>query len=128
MKIYVITQGEYSDYHICGVAVDEERAEAIRRHYDREWEPAEIEEYDTEDYENANLGILYTVRIGRNGETNIVGELPGTINERFMRNDYYFAGLGYDEFVMGVVARDPEYAKKIAQDTRAKALAEKQGL
>lgn len=50
MKVYVITKGEYSDYHICGVALDETRAEMLAKRFSNEWSNAEVEEYDTEDY------------------------------------------------------------------------------
>lgn len=29
MKVYVITKGIYSDYHICAVAMDEEKAKVL---------------------------------------------------------------------------------------------------
>ncbi|MBR0417913.1 MAG: hypothetical protein IJI66_01945 [Erysipelotrichaceae bacterium] len=33
MKAYIITNGEYSDYHICGVTLDKEKAEMMKRFY-----------------------------------------------------------------------------------------------
>ena len=48
MKIYIVTQGEYSDYHIEAVFLDEKKAQtycATRLH----GEPCYIEEYDPHD-------------------------------------------------------------------------------
>ena len=49
MKIYIITRGSYSDYHICGVAVDLKEAERLQNINTDEGDIACIETYDTED-------------------------------------------------------------------------------
>ncbi len=52
MKVYVITQGEYSDYGICAVSLDKGDAErkcALLNRNARNGEYCEIEEYDTDD-------------------------------------------------------------------------------
>ena len=49
MKIYIVTKGSYSDYHICGVAVDLKEAERLQNVNTDEWDIASIETYDTED-------------------------------------------------------------------------------
>lgn len=49
MKIYIVTRGSYSDYHICGVAVDLKEAERLQNINTDEWYMARIETYDTED-------------------------------------------------------------------------------
>ena len=51
MKVYVITQGSYSDYHIVGVKLTREEAEKVVALANDEdsYEYAEIEEYDTDD-------------------------------------------------------------------------------
>lgn len=51
MKVYIITKGSYSDYHICGISLDKDKAEIIRRRFSVEYERAEIEEYDTDSVE-----------------------------------------------------------------------------
>lgn len=48
MKIYVITKGEYSDYHICAVTENKEKAEILCEKFACDYETAQIEEYDTE--------------------------------------------------------------------------------
>lgn len=48
MKIYVITKGCYSDYHICAVTEDKEKAEILKEKFTDIWDIAYIEEFDTE--------------------------------------------------------------------------------
>ena len=50
MKIYIITSGCYSDYHIDAVTDDKEKAEFLKLKYSNEYDPANIEEYDTDEY------------------------------------------------------------------------------
>lgn len=64
MKVYVITQGEYSDYHILGVSLDRERAERIVQLYHDDnalWDQPIIEEYETDVIDVQMQGLLYTV-------------------------------------------------------------------
>lgn len=123
MKVYVITQGEYSDYHICGVALDEERAEAIRKHFDREWDNTDIEVYDTETYSERNLLTSYMVTVSKSGDdVEVFNENPFASEEK-TRNSYRFDRDG--TFIACVVANDRDHALKIALDKRAKMLSEK---
>lgn len=49
MKIYVITKGEYSDYHICAATTEKERAEFLRdmaSTIKTDGQEAKIEEFD----------------------------------------------------------------------------------
>ena len=67
MKIYVITKGEYSGYHICAATTDKDRAEMLKRMASTDGlygEEAKIEEYD--DYMGLDLlpGKVYQVEIG----------------------------------------------------------------
>ena len=55
MIVYVITQGHYSDYHICAVTTDKDKAEILRKFFSAnsgygDWGKARIQEYDTEEY------------------------------------------------------------------------------
>lgn len=51
MKVYVITAGVYSDYHICCVCIDRETAERRKKLFSDDYDEAEIEEFDTDEYE-----------------------------------------------------------------------------
>lgn len=49
MKIYVITKGDYSDYHICAVTEDKDKAKELKKIFTDDWREANIEEYETND-------------------------------------------------------------------------------
>lgn len=67
MKVYVVTSGEYSDYHVDGVFLSEDKAVAFcanNNHacLDESWlDPFNIEEYETmdENIESTNEDIVY---------------------------------------------------------------------
>lgn len=44
MRVYIITEGTYSDYHICAVCLDKEKAESLAGKFG-----GEVEEYETKD-------------------------------------------------------------------------------
>lgn len=49
MKIYVVTEGSYSSYHIVFVTVDRERADAFVKRYNKtDYDDYRVEEYDTD--------------------------------------------------------------------------------
>lgn len=47
-KVYVITKGEYSSYHICAVTLEKDKAEMLAKHFSDSMDTAEIEEFDTD--------------------------------------------------------------------------------
>lgn len=137
MKVYVIMKGHYSDRHICGVAVDADVAEEIRRacsdpeyEYDEAW----IETYETDDWSAlAKDGKLYHVERLTDGTLNCY---------ELMDNSAY----AYDSFIYGnkpwkrkyrdeeeklcvrVIALGNAHAKKIAIDKFTQFLAEEAGI
>ena len=87
MKVYVITKGEYSDYGICGVAIDKDKAEILRKFYSDRYDEAEIEEYDTEEEEIPNdLRTVYRFQINEKGEVSDEGSLMRS--EREWKNKF----------------------------------------
>lgn len=48
-KIYVVTQGDYSDYHIIACFTDKEKAELCAKIYSDYYDEAGVEEYDIKD-------------------------------------------------------------------------------
>ena len=52
MTVYVITKGDYSDYHICAVATDKKKAEILKKAFDDKdgWGEARIETYETDQF------------------------------------------------------------------------------
>lgn len=123
MKIYVITSGEYSSYHICAVATDPERADRLAEFYSTKYEPAEVEEYDTEDVPYPiNDRKSYYVRFDKHGNVEIIYEGPmGWRDEKVCLYANSYVGTN-------VLAKDKKSAIKIAAERRAKFLTEKMGL
>lgn len=126
MKIYVITKGEYSDYHICGVAVDKAEAKILARGYSDNWDEARIEEYDTDNLSPVLEGkTAYRVTFFRNGDVYQIDRRsieyfePGVMLIPYPKN---WNGATLHVFLY---ADDEKSAIKIAAEKRAKFLAEK---
>ena len=136
MKVYVITKGYYSDYHICAVAVDRKRAEHLAKLYGSgRNDYAEIEEFDTDDvgfdkYDLDNEPLIrYYVQLNRNCEPEVSEEYLKASDVENYKTVGNFArrsnGMAETNVYMAHVATDTkEKAIKIAQDMYAKALAE----
>ena len=113
-KVYVITQGEYSDFHIVGVSLDKEQAERIRLFRSTYSEPSFIDEYDTEEIKVAKdfvgnwLVPFYKDNVDEDGIYSFAGNSPYKI-KKF--NDHYN---------VIVKAIDKQHAIKVAIDTLAK--------
>ena len=131
--IYVITKGEYSDYHICGVTTDKERAEYLRKFYTRDGDEALIEEYldgapDAGSYRE--LKAVWMVLIMHTGQ--VSADLYSYAFEPFTNEFMFINRFALNEiekdFKAYVMAEDEEHAIKIAQDQMAKMLAEREGL
>ena len=50
MKVYVITKGIYSDYRICAVALDKDKAKLLQKAYNEKYCEASIEIYETDQF------------------------------------------------------------------------------
>ena len=130
--VYVVTKGCYSDYHICAVTLDKEKAERLRKLFGSICDEAEIEEWDTEGTVDLLSGRKpYYVRFYENGELFSASEdeycieyfKPG-IEESFC----FVQGRKIDLLNVNLYAENKEYAIKIAAEKRAKYLAEKEGI
>lgn len=62
MKIYAITKGDYSDYHICRLTTDYEKAKRYKEAYSDKWNEACIETY--EDNENDEQMLYWQYSLG----------------------------------------------------------------
>lgn len=124
MKIYVVTRGEYSDYHICAVTDDKEKARIIVEKCSDHFNLAKIEEYDTEDCEIIiKRKNMYSCSKYKNNEIEIfkITRLEECDDEDVIE-DYY------GELHVYIFADNEEQALKIASDKFAKYISEKQGL
>ena len=125
MKIYVITQGSYSDYHICAVTDDPDKAEVIADYFGSTgwYVMPEIEEYDTDTLLPVVQGKIYfRVDFNNMGYVTEVNEI---------KYDDYYHGEEIEEkndgifmkiltgYAVRVWADDEEHAAKIAEDKLA---------
>lgn len=120
MKVYVITKGEYSDYHICAVSLDAEKAKNIARICGY---GAEIEEYETDTWESVGPETHgYECRFDNDFHLLQVSECS-IDDERDLEIESYV-----DSMIISVAAEDIPHACKKACDAVAKFRAEKQEL
>lgn len=123
MKIYVVTQGEYSDYHIITATTDKSIAEAVAKKFEHDY----YRKPDIEVYENAEVYLkpCWSVWFDACGA---VTEIDAC------RSSYQYEDVGkvcrYDfgQTRVCVSADDETAAIKIAAEMRAKFLAQKAGL
>lgn len=128
MKIYVVTKGEYSDYHICCATIDKNQAERAAKIYSDKWDEAYIEEFDSDDILKIPDAIKkYCVSFSKT--TGIVLNVYESSNEILPINSspliHQFLNSHY---IVEVNAIDKDHALKIASDAFAKYMAEKEGL
>ena len=135
MKVYVITRGDYSDYHICGVAVDKKKAQLIKKLNSDDMYLANIEEYDTDEYYDDEMP-QWVVKFSNNRQpivdlswfdNNMMHKPPKIFDysDRYVDDELPFIGIKY---LVRLQAKDKERALKIAQDELARYKAEKEGI
>lgn len=122
-KVYVITAGCYSDYHICAVSLDPQKAEVLAKFYtEHGYDQAGIEEYDADyEYDRIESGCkMYSVTFDKQGcvEHLALDSVP------MSENVFSWRGGVRAE----VWAKDEKAAVKIAAERRAMYLAEKEGI
>lgn len=122
-KVYVITAGSYSDYHICAVSLDPQKAEVLAKFYtEHGYDQAGVEEYDADyEYDRIESGChMYIVTFDKQGDVeHIAPDGTGTREDVFS----WRGGVTAE-----VWAKDAKTAVKIAAEKRAMYLAEKEGI
>ena len=126
MRVYIITAGAYSDYHICGVATTEEKAEMMRRYFCNGWQTARVTEWDTDNVENVVLRRVYHLAITREGV--IHQEMEEWTSDGNYENQFGWDSYKKDCVWGSIVADNLEQAQKILTDKRAEMIAERFGL
>ena len=116
--IYVVTDGEYSDYHICGVFDNENLAQKL---IDAICGSGRIEEYELNPHERElEAGYKpFMVRMDRNGNTIQVD--MHKVHFAHDNDNYMFDRNG--NMVIECMARDRIHAIKIANERRAMLIA-----
>lgn len=123
-KVYVITAGSYSDYHICAVSLDQQKAEALAKFYTKHgYDKAGVEEYEADyEYDRIESGCqMYIVTFDEQGDVEHIELDSAPMSENVF--------LSWGRSVKAEVwAKDAKAAVKIAAEKRAMYLAEKEGI
>lgn len=122
-KIYVVTKGSYSEYHIITATTDKNLAKKIAKKFSARWDKANVETY-----ENTEILMrpVYFVRFGLNGE---VVQIMDSSNCEYYYEDINRCGFdAYGQVYVTVVADNADHAVKIANEKRAEFLARKAGI
>lgn len=111
MKIYVITDGDYSSYHICAVADNKKRAKELQNFFKAD----NIEIYDTEELSDIfEKGYKeYSCHMYKNGMI----EINEPISNHYL--DFHVRRMGSEGnkfYTLDVIAKDKEHAQKIFTD------------
>ena len=126
MKLYAVTKGDYSDYHIITLTADKEAAKKIAKMFsDGECDNAKVEEY--EDGKIILGKKLYFVRVV-DGNVDDVAE---DLSDYYLFDTSVFWGHMYggkEMYYTHVLTDTAEKAAKIGKDRIMKYIAEKEGL
>ena len=116
MKVYIITQGEYSDYHIVGVTLDKEVAEkCVKVHSREDWSNPRIEVYDTDEFKKYTKPCWEV-------DYDDMSVVRCEMNDEWTPEEAELWGYGI------IYADTEQHAIKIAGERKAKMLAERAGL
>ena len=114
MKVYVITEGEYSGYHIVGVTLDKDAAnEYVEKHSSEyAWTSFRVEEYDTDIIQMIHEGMKLFHVWSRDG---VIGVNEGD-NDSYAYwtdeiNDVTHSKK-HKWYSVYVIAKDKEHAEK----------------
>lgn len=128
MKIYVVTEGDYSDYHIVGVTTDRETAEAYCEVSTNRWYEPKVEEYDTKAFADIRTAKPYRATMEEDGTMTVEEEDRSSYEGAVEHQVYHMRRRGglstYYEVL--VLAEDEQHARKIAADYIAEAKWEEQ--
>lgn len=114
-KVFVVTQGDYSDYHILAVFSTREKAEEYAQAREAEIEEFELDAMPT----TGELGLAwYYVSMDRDGDTHWVACLKDNQFNNAPRTE-----LGVNRMSVHVAAKSKEHAVKIANERRVQLIA-----
>ncbi len=122
MKIYVVTRGSYSDYHIITATTDKTQAKKIADKFSDEWDKAKVEIYDDAEI---YLKKMWFVRFDTKGNVNELHVDNSEYSYECVNKCSFDAAKGV---FVHVCADDEISAIKIASEKRAEFLAKKAGV
>ena len=128
MTIYLVTSGEYSDYHIDAVFADKEKAErfcALKNNEYNDYNEYEIEEWEEDDVEIDTVSELRNMWIGcfdQHGNLMRTVVQPTFSKEKFVKQNSWFLYNRYSAVVFVSTTRKTtaQKAEKILCDHYAK--------
>lgn len=133
MKIYVVTEGNYSGYHIVFCTLDKARAELfVKRYNKRDYEEYRVEEYDSDRinlFDNDRK--MFEISMRENGYVSVYEREPCyhdmecSVNKVTRRKYRNIPAVLYE---VNVMAEDEEHAKKIGEDLIYEYMARKAGV
>lgn len=135
-KVYVVTSGEYSDYHIIGVTMDEEKAHRIADLLSNNYsDEAYVEEYDTDEFEKQwkDETVIFRCCLNHRWASHAVNAFM-IYEQDEKKIDYplgvvtHFRDKLNDFYNVYVRAKDREHAIKIAEDKIAEFRANEEGI
>lgn len=125
-KLYAVTAGSYSDYHIIGLFSDKAKAEEYVACHNKagsgSGEFADVEEY-IDGALCSDDGFIFEVYFIKNEFRDIVLSEASSI-----KTEVFEYPQSRETIRISVRAKDEEHAKKIAADKLAEYLAKKQGI
>lgn len=119
MKIYAVTKGEYSDYHIIALTADKEAAQKIAKMFsygECDYDQAQVEEYEDGEY-LVGKGVFF-IRV-KNGEVTQIEDGLAYDSLVFPEEVLYDKTVSKDAcggYYTHVVADCAEKAAKIGKD------------
>lgn len=137
-KVYVVTKGCYSDYHIVSVWSDKEKAEKIAKYWSYGCDSAEVEEWELDpdmpddissmkEYYHIKYarpigfdkGFWTAEKISKHGK-----DAENDVEWTMERNNYSW----FEMDIFTDCVKDEDHAIKIAQDKRAELIAISEGI
>ena len=124
MKIFVVTQGAYSDYRIITATLDEDLANAIAKKFDSQYSRTAVKVCeDAEILLKPCWSFVFNEDGGVTSCTNV-----STSSYHYENAVYDAVMCGLSTIVVTVIADNYDAAVKIASEKRAQYLAEKAGI
>ena len=129
MKVYIITKGEYSEYHICAVSTNKEKAELLQKAFsgNDSWNQVHIETYETDKFITEierGLKVYWCVKNSDSDMISVERECLHLLED----NDFNVQTNIYGGYWVYVWAKDEDHARKIAADKIAEYMAHKEGI
>ena len=117
-KVYIVTAGDYSDYHICAASLDKARAEILAEKYTDSYDEATVEEYELDEFfGEAEQGYFWywcwcKIENGMFGQVK-VRQLDSYGNGLVGK---VVKSLRHEQLFVDVLAENDEHARKIAAE------------